>query len=705
MYGRARRRSSTPSACPIASARTSTPSRCSKAAARGRTSSRPAGSAARSPPAAARAWRSTPRCRWCCAAAPTSTPGRPRCCPIRRPTWSPASSACTPATRRSRPRSSGRAASAPTRRWRCRADGAGGDGRRTGRGRAPSSPCRAAPPSSSPSRTGRRRRCSRSAAGTPMPTRPTRTAPLAAGLRQLDLGLAALRAGLRRERRLAAHRGRRRQRVRPRGRGQRHARHRPRHRRRRLRPRRRGPGRPRRRRLAGAGASDSATKAATCAVTTDLRAVLKGVLGDHLQIASRSLESRGLPDSAKVRPLQPAARLTARSVGARLSRAAAARERATMRSAMRSAAPRCAAANASAGGAAPRRSSPSSQRQRRGDAFFQDRRDPQRRAGGERQLGGVGEVEGVRAHHHRAAAGRGLDQVLAAERREAAAEQGDIGERVLGRHLAHRVAEPDIGARRFGGRRSAQALRRDSVKPASAISAATASKRCGWRGTTTSSGRGSGTRAPGREQARLLALARDRREHHRTRDQRAFQRWPSVDQRRFGREVELEVADDADARRRRRRAGARRRPRSGRRPPCKALERRAQQRIDARAAAPAALAQAGVGEHHRQARARSLRRARWARSRSPSGPRRPARSGARKRRAPPGVSHGSQAWRSPSRSSAVPAARPVAVPWVSSRRRPGRAARKRVDQAPPPRASRRARPHGSRARPSAPRRR
>ena len=44
----ARRRSSTPSACPTASARTSTPSRCWKAAAPGRTSCRPAGSAARS---------------------------------------------------------------------------------------------------------------------------------------------------------------------------------------------------------------------------------------------------------------------------------------------------------------------------------------------------------------------------------------------------------------------------------------------------------------------------------------------------------------------------------------------------------------------------------------------------------------------------------------------------------------------------------
>ena len=39
-------------------------------------------------------------------------------------------------------------------------------------------------------------------------------------------------------------------------------------------------------------------------ITTDVRAVLKGVLGDHLQIASRSLDAEVFPDSTKVRPLQ-----------------------------------------------------------------------------------------------------------------------------------------------------------------------------------------------------------------------------------------------------------------------------------------------------------------------------------------------------------------------------------------------------------------
>ena len=44
---------------------------------------------------------------------------------------------------------------------------------------------------------------------------------------------------------------------------------------------------------------------------------------------------------------------------------------------------------------------------------------------------------------------------------------------------------------------------------------------------------------------------------------------------------------------------------------------------------------------------------------------------ARKRRTAPGVSHGCHTCMSPGCSSALPSARPVAVPWVSSRRMPG----------------------------------
>ena len=39
-------------------------------------------------------------------------------------------------------------------------------------------------------------------------------------------------------------------------------------------------------------------------ITTDLRALLKGVLADHLKVAARSLDADVFPDSAKVRPLQ-----------------------------------------------------------------------------------------------------------------------------------------------------------------------------------------------------------------------------------------------------------------------------------------------------------------------------------------------------------------------------------------------------------------
>ena len=38
-------------------------------------------------------------------------------------------------------------------------------------------------------------------------------------------------------------------------------------------------------------------------ITTDVRAVLKGVLGDHLNVVSRSLDGDVFPDSAKIRPL------------------------------------------------------------------------------------------------------------------------------------------------------------------------------------------------------------------------------------------------------------------------------------------------------------------------------------------------------------------------------------------------------------------
>ena len=47
----------------------------------------------------------------------------------------------------------------------------------------------------------------------------------------------------------------------------------------------------------------TATSRPNSLATTDLRAVLKGVLGDHLQVPARVLERDVFPDSASVRPL------------------------------------------------------------------------------------------------------------------------------------------------------------------------------------------------------------------------------------------------------------------------------------------------------------------------------------------------------------------------------------------------------------------
>ncbi|MNN05190.1 hypothetical protein D3C81_1179430 [compost metagenome] len=66
-------------------------------------------------------------------------------------------------------------------------------------------------------------------------------------------------------------------------------------------------------------------------------------------------------------------------------------------------------------------------------------------AGGDGILGGLGKVEGVRAHQHRRADGAGLDQILSTERDQAAADIGDIRGGVVHRHLAHGVAEHDVG--------------------------------------------------------------------------------------------------------------------------------------------------------------------------------------------------------------------------------------------------------------------
>ncbi len=76
-----------------------------------------------------------------------------------------------------------------------------------------------------------------------------------------------------------------------------------------------------------------------------------------------------------------------------------------------------------------------------------DRRavDPASRTGIDRIFGRLLEIEGMRSDQHRAIAGGRLDEVLPAERQQAAADEGKIGQRVVGRHLPHAVAQPDLG--------------------------------------------------------------------------------------------------------------------------------------------------------------------------------------------------------------------------------------------------------------------
>jgi uncharacterized protein (DUF1800 family) len=246
---------------------------------------------------------STRRCRSCCAAAPTSNLGA-SCCPI--PSADLGRPPRADVRRRSRALATalerGAPAAAPTRRVDCRT-ARRRRWRRNGRGPARSSRCRGAPPSSSPSRTARRPRCSRSAAGTRTPTRRTRTGRSPRACASSTSAWPRCADGLVAARRMAAHRDRRRQRVRPRGRGQRHPRHRPRH----------GGvafvlgGAVQGGRVVadwpGLAKKASATKDATCASRPTCARCSRACSATTCRIASRSLDGRGLPDSAKVRPL------------------------------------------------------------------------------------------------------------------------------------------------------------------------------------------------------------------------------------------------------------------------------------------------------------------------------------------------------------------------------------------------------------------
>ena len=153
---------------------------------------------------------------------------------------------------------------------------------------------------------------SRSTAGTPTSTRARSTAGCRNLLGALDAAIAAIETnmggGLERDRGGADHR------VRPHRAHQRQRRHRPRHRRRsRCWPAVRS-------RAAGSSPTGRASRralsirTATCRPTTDLRAVLKGLLRDHLRVDDRALDDRhlsrqrrGKADRGPARLMQPPA--------------------------------------------------------------------------------------------------------------------------------------------------------------------------------------------------------------------------------------------------------------------------------------------------------------------------------------------------------------------------------------------------------------
>ena len=101
------------------------------------------------------------------------------------------------------------------------------------------------------------------------------------------------------------------------------------------------------------------------------------------------------------------------------------------------------------------------------------------------QLGSLGKIEGVWPHDHRASTGRRFDKVLTAQASKAAAQQGHLRSGKVGRHPKYSAISPSESPSQMSAAAgaSAQALRRDRLKPCSWHSWATASKRCGWRGT------------------------------------------------------------------------------------------------------------------------------------------------------------------------------------------------------------------------------
>ena len=140
----------------------------------------------------------------------------------------------------------------------------------------------------------------------------------------------------------------------------------------------------------------------------------------------------------------PAQGLTARARRGFPLAAMAASMRGASHAMSRSAAPRCAAWNASAASRIARRRGASSKSAATVAIERRGIRDFDRGAGRQRLLGGVGEVEHVRTDERRPSQADRLDQVLPAERKQAAADERDVRGREVAGHFAHRVAEHDF---------------------------------------------------------------------------------------------------------------------------------------------------------------------------------------------------------------------------------------------------------------------
>ena len=214
----------------------------------------------------------------------------------------------------------------------------------------------------------------------------------------------------------------------------------------------------------------------------------------------------------------------------------------------------------------------------------------------------------MRTGQHRAAAGGRLDQVLPAQRREAAPQQRHIRAGVIGRHLAHRVAQPDIGlpgqsARPGAGPAAAPHQRQAAGDHAGAdlvealrMTRHQQQQRPRLRGRTLRQ-----HRTPGRQQRLVLAFAPARSQHHRPR-QTGTPAQPGGQERRCRLQVVFQIAADLDRRLRRTRPAqpsgiVRRLGQHG----GEGARRRSEQGIEAQGLAQAFLRQPRIGQHDRHA--------------------------------------------------------------------------------------------------------